>query len=232
MILIGTFALGTSFYMGLLRAVFFRGMSQNFFMLFHTTLNDLAAFGFIVYFVTRKYGGQLKDVGINFIGWAKDIRIGIVGYLATLPLFLAVLFVLVLISSLASYEPPPHPLVEVFIEEKENPWLVGYSIFLACVIGPFLEEVFFRGFFYPLVRKVWGVRLALIVTAAFFAFIHRSLFAFWPIFVLGLVLTYLYEKRGTLIPCVTMHVVHNTLFIGYFFVVKKVFLDEVLWILF
>ena len=56
----------------------------------------------------------------------------------------------------------------------------------------------------------------------FFAFIHQNLFAFFPIFVLGLGLAYLYEKRGTLVPSIALHIVHNGVFIGYFFLVKEV----------
>ena len=59
------------------------------------------------------------------------------------------------------------------------------------------------------------------LSAAFFASIHHSGFVFWPIFVLGIALAYLYEKRRSLIASITLHVVHNTLFIAYFFLVKQ-----------
>ena len=63
---------------------------------------------------------------------------------------------------------------------------------------------------------------AMILTAFFFALIHQNLFAFFPIFILGLCLCYLYEKRGTLVPSIVLHLTHNLVFITYFFLAKKV----------
>ena len=138
------------------------------------------------------------------------------------------MIVLGVIVQFFQYEPPPHPLVDVFVVEDGRSHLVMYlSIVLACIVGPFIEEVFFRGFCYRAFRSKSGVRWAMVISAAFFAFIHTSSFAFLPIFFLGLVLAYMYEKRGSLIPSITIHILHNTFFIGYFFVLKRVFLDRV-----
>jgi len=63
---------------------------------------------------------------------------------------------------------------------------------------------------------------ALILSSAFFSLIHQNAFAFLPVFVLGLGLGYLYEKRGTLLPSIALHIVHNSIFIGYFFLAKEV----------
>jgi len=167
-------------------------------------------------------GGDWQDLGFRGVSLWKDLGVGLAGYLAVLPLFTLVLAALVVLAQLFAYEPPPHPLVEVFLEEERSPGLVAYSIFLACVAGPFLEEIFFRGFCYPAFKKRWGSGWALVVSASFFGAIHQNVFAFWPIFVLGLVLGYLYEKRGTLVPSIALHIVHNSIFIAYFFLAKEV----------
>ena len=122
-----------------------------------------------------------------------------------------------------SYEPPPHPLVTVFIKEKPvSSWLLILSLVVACVIGPAVEELFFRGFLYPALRKYIGRFSTLVVTAALFAALHENWFSFLPIFFLGLVLGYLYEKRGSLLSCMTLHMVHNTTFLIYFFLMKDI----------
>ncbi len=222
-------AFGMSFFLIAVKKLFSLKWNDNFVILLHTTASDLTLFFIILYFVLRKYGKKLQDIGLYFRSWVKDVFLGFLGYLAILPLFIMLLLLLLGIAALFSYEPPPHPLVEVFLEEdKRNPFLIGYSIFLACVMGPIIEEVFFRGFCYPALKKLWGVRMAMIITAGFFAWIHQSTFAFWPIFVLGIVLTYLYEKRGSLVPSITLHVIHNSVFIGYFFLMKRIFLDKFL----
>lgn len=228
-ILFFIFGLATSFLIGLANKFVFKDWQDNFLVLLHTTLNDLIMVAIILYFVIRKHGGGLPDIGLYFGGGWKDVSLGALGYVATLPVFFAVLIALLGLAALFSYEPPPHPLVEVFVEEdKRNPLLIGYSVFLACVIGPVIEEIFFRGFCYPAVRKVWGARAGILLTAALFAWIHHSTFAFWPIFILGVILAYLYEKRQSLIPSITLHVIHNSVFIGYFFLMKRIFLDKFL----
>ncbi len=225
-ILFFTAGLASNFFLAILKASVFKGWSENFLLLLHTTFVDLFILLLIVYFGVKRYGGRLKDLGISFATWGKDCLVGLMGYLATLPLFFIVLFVLLVLAALFSYEPPPHPLVEVFVQEdKKNPLLIGYSIFLACVIGPIVEEFFFRGFAYPALKKRWGIWPAMIFTSAVFAWTHNSSFAFWPIFVLGMVLTYLYERRGSLLSSIAMHVTHNTLFILIFFLMKRTLLD-------
>lgn len=166
----------------------------------------------------RSFGFDLQGRSL----W-QEIRFGLGSYAAVMPLFAAVLALLVAIAQKFSYEPEPHPLVDVFlIEEKKEQWVIGFSIFLACVWGPFFEEVFFRGLCYPLFKRWWGVLPGAVVSAAFFAVIHKNEFAFLPIFVLGLGLAWLYEKRGNLAAPVALHIFHNTLFIGYFFSAKSI----------
>lgn len=225
-ILFFAMGLGGNFVLAFLKGCFFRNWPDNFLLLFHTTITDFFLLAMIIWFVLKKCGGKLRDLGLCFKAWGKDLLIGIAGYLGTLPLFVAVLLILLGVAALFSYEPPPHPLVEVFLEEdRKSPLLIGYSLVLACVLGPIIEEVFFRGFAYPALKKLWGRRWAMLGTSAAFALTHNSSFAFWPIFVLGLVLVYLYEERGSLIPSIVMHVTHNTLFIAIFFAMKRSLLD-------
>jgi membrane protease YdiL (CAAX protease family) len=112
--------------------------------------------------------------------------------------------------------------VNVLLEEEQrSPWIVVYSVLLATFIAPILEEIFFRGFCYPIFKKKWGKNAGMIITSSFFAIIHNNTFAFWPIFVLGMALAYMYEKRRSLIAPMTLHLIHNTIFIGYFFLAKQ-----------
>jgi hypothetical protein len=202
--------------------------SVNFYALFHTTILDILCFVIILY-VVRPYPGAWRDLGLQTsdLSIVREIGIGFTGYFAILPIFVMILIFLVLVAHFFAYEPPPHPLVEVFLEEtKRSPWLVIYSIFLASMIGPVFEEIFFRGFCYPIFKNRWGVGWAMILSSAFFALIHHSQFAFWPIFVLGLALAFLYEKRGSLLAPIALHILHNTVFISYFFLAKQIVLQE------
>lgn len=194
------------------------------YILVHTVILDLAAI-FIMTALIKKNGAQISDL----IGFRLrqlplgELWWGIRSYFLILPIFIGLLVALVWISSLFSYEPPPHPLVEVLLEEEQlSVWIVTGSLLIACVIGPIVEEIFFRGFFYPAIRKYLGVGWTMAITAALFAGVHDNIFAFIPIFFLGLVLCYLYEKRNNLVPCISLHIIHNTAFIAYFFIMKNV----------
>lgn len=213
--------LGMSLLLSFLKSSVFRSVSANFYVLIHTTFSDLFIIAIVVAFI-RCAGGSWKDLGFRRLKPWKDFWIGIVGYIGILPLFVVILVALVAIVQLFSYEPPPHPLVEIFLEEeKRAPWLIVYSIFLACIAGPILEEIFFRGFLYPALKKRWGMNAALVLSAALFSSIHQNVFAFLPVFVLGLVLGYLYEERGNLMPSIFLHVIHNSIFISYFFLAQQ-----------
>ena len=107
------------------------------------------------------------------------------------------------------------------------PLLIYYSLFLAALFGPIFEEIFFRGFCYPILKRRIGVPLSMVTTAAFFALIHENSFAFLTIFVLGLGLVYLYEKRGSLVAPLTMHITHNVVFLSYFFFTKEILKREI-----
>lgn len=195
---------------------------ENIYILLHTTFAELISFG-VIFYLLKHYGGHLRDIGL----WKPEgrvfpeIRMGWIAYTGVLPVFGMVLVVLIVITKLIHYEPPPHPLVPILLEGKESPFLISYSLFLACILGPIFEEIFFRGFCYPILKKKIGLFWSMMVTSAFFAFIHESSFAFWPIFVLGLCLNYVYEKRKTLIAPLALHITHNIIFISYFFLAKN-----------
>lgn len=217
-------SLGLSVTLALLKSFVFYDVSMNAMILIETTLVDIACVLIIVYLL-KSYGGSWRSLGVHRPrnGYLPEVLAGAGMYLAIFPLFMLGLVVLVFLAKITGYEPPPHPLVYIFLEEEtKNPLLIYYSIFLASIIAPTLEEIFFRGFLYPIVKKSWGVLIATVLTAAVFAAIHQNIFAFLPIMILGAGLAFIYEKRGSLVSAITLHLIHNSIFISYFFLVKKV----------
>jgi membrane protease YdiL (CAAX protease family) len=82
-------------------------------------------------------------------------------------------------------------------------WLVG------AVLGPFSEEVFFRGIVFRGYLQAKGPRTAYLASAVVFALLHLNLQAFPPILVLGLVLAWLYRSTQSLLPCMVAHGFNN-----------------------
>ena len=210
--------------LGLIRRYLFPAGDLNFNLLLHTFIMDFLCLFFVLH-VVQKEGGTRRDLGLSVPSNSipTELAVGWGGYAAILPVFGLCLVALIGIAQIFHYEPSPHPLVNVFLEEENrSPYLISFSIFLATAYGPIFEEVFFRGFCYQVFKRRFGIFPAMLISAAFFALIHANTFAFWPIFILGLALAWLFEKRGSLLPGIILHVTHNTIFITYFFLAKKI----------
>jgi membrane protease YdiL (CAAX protease family) len=89
-----------------------------------------------------------------------------------------------------------------------SPWL----IFLAgIVVAPLVEEIFFRGFLFTGLREKYGWIAAALISSGFFAAVHLQPIVMPPIFLLGMIFAYLYQRTGSIWPAVIMHVATNTL---------------------
>ncbi len=91
---------------------------------------------------------------------------------------------------------------------------IGGSLLLSVAIvgiwGPLTEEIFFRGFMLAGLRRRFGNRGALVLSAGLFALFHIDPTIYVPIFFFGIVLGWLYLHTGSIWPSVAVHVVHNT----------------------
>jgi membrane protease YdiL (CAAX protease family) len=95
------------------------------------------------------------------------------------------------------------------LQESEDPLLLGLMAFAAVIAAPLCEEVVFRGYFYPVLKKFGGMRVAAFCSALVFAAAHGSLTALLPLFIFGLVLVFLYEKTGSLWAPISAHFCFN-----------------------
>jgi len=192
---------------------------KNIRALFHTTFSDILIVAVVIYFVTRKYRQRLTSIGISLKDAWRNVLTGALAYIAVLPLLAAVLFVVVWIIELIGFKPPVQPVVGLFLEQKNLKLLIYMTIFVS-LLGPIAEEVFFRGFVYKAMRGKLGVKVSLLLVGLAFALLHADLVAFLPIFVLGLLLGFLYEKTGSLIPSFTVHILHNSMTVSMIFIIK------------
>ncbi len=194
----------------------------QFLPLLNTGIMDLLILGFIVYFVKVKYGQKVAAMGLKIKAAPKLIFLAILSYIAFVPVLTFLLSLLIWLAASFNYQPPQQIIFELFLQE-EKLWLLVYSAIMVVVLGPIVEEIFFRGFAYNAVKKKWGRQTAMVLTAAVFAGLHGNLIGFLPIMVLGLLLAYVYEKTGSLIPAITIHILHNGLMITFLFLGRYLF---------
>lgn len=83
--------------------------------------------------------------------------------------------------------------------------------FLACIAAPLCEELIFRGYFYPALKKYTGIGFAVVLNSLIFAVIHGSVTALLPLFLLSLILVLSYEYTKSLWAPIFIHATFNTL---------------------
>jgi membrane protease YdiL (CAAX protease family) len=165
--------------------------------------------------------GMSKAELAERIGWNtgsglfKEMGFGVLAYLAGLPLFLGgvalTLGLMTLVEILLGSDnaaPPTSPVVEMVA--GGSPLALVLLFLLATVWAPLCEELVFRGALQRHFRGRLGPIAAALAAAACFGFMHGygPLFVF-PLIALGTVFSLMRELRGSLIPSITAHALHN-----------------------
>jgi hypothetical protein len=120
---------------------------------------------------------------------------------------------------LAQFLPMPKEIpMEAFFQTALRAWVLSIA---AMTFVPLMEELFFRGFLYPVVARRLGVIFAVLFTAVSFTAIHvpqladphMPLSASWGavllIFIIGLALTIVRAIRKSVAAGVLMHMAYN-----------------------
>jgi membrane protease YdiL (CAAX protease family) len=194
----------------LLSAVPFLQARQNLRLMLAATLVDVIAIGAVLYFVLKERQENITSLGLTTRKFFTNIRYGIFAYVGLVPILASVIYITTALFKAFNIPIEPQPVLVILREENHIPSLI-YMGFFTSLVGPFLEEIFFRGFAYGVFKKSLGIFWGIVTSALFFAYIHANLASFFPIFCLGVLLTYLYEKTGSLIPSITVHTIHNSL---------------------
>jgi len=159
----------------------------------------------------HKYGATWRDLGLRgFQGWTLGLGCG----LMILSFFFNLLYglFLALFGQRAQVD-----YVAIFANLSSPWWLLLAGI----VVAPVVEEIFFRGFLFAGLRGRYGWQRAALISAALFALIHVQPLAVPPIFILGLIFAFLYQRSGSIWPAIAMHVSTNALGLGAAYLVAK-----------
>ncbi|MCJ7728203.1 MAG: CPBP family intramembrane metalloprotease [Actinobacteria bacterium] len=163
--------------------------------------------GVVWFFAIFRRKSNLRDLGLRYYSIAKTIWYSILSLLA---IFFVSFLYMFLMNSLFGIE-NPESKIEILVGNRS----ISSNILLVvvAVIGPFSEEVFFRGFLYSAFKKSWGVNVALLLSSFLFAIVHLQLYSFIPLIIIGWLLAYLFEKTKSLLMPIFLHGVYNLILI-------------------
>jgi len=106
---------------------------------------------------------------------------------------------------------PPNLPIDQFFRTARDAYIL--SLF-GILFAPLIEELFFRGFLYPVLARRLGVPLSVFLTAIAFASIHASQLKYsWGpvlvIFLVGIALTTVRALKKSVAATVLMHMAYN-----------------------
>ena len=166
-----------------------------------------------------------KEIGLSIGNPLREIGIGLVAYLAMLPILLLALSAVMLAMSLFTpvqdtdsfaVQAVSHPVI--YDAVTGDYWTAMFSIFfMAVVVAPIVEEIMFRGFLYRHLRDVSSrmakpvsVGFSIVFNSLVFAAIHpQGLMGIPILMILAIWFSLVREWRGSLLAPMTMHAANN-----------------------
>lgn len=147
----------------------------------------------------------------------RDFMVGAVSWFVIYPWTIAAGQIASIATSLLSNLPPQEQVaVKLIVELKDKPLLLGITVVSVFTIVPILEELLFRGFLQSWLKNLFGVKKAILLTAAVFALFHfgvdqgiSNVELLVSLFVLACYLGFLKEKRQSLWASIGLHSTFN-----------------------
>jgi CAAX protease family protein len=109
----------------------------------------------------------------------------------------------------------PFPKQTPFDTLLRRPAAVVLIAVFAVTLGPLMEELFFRGFFYPVLERRFGMDTGISVTALGFGLMHAAQYGYsWAsvffIFLIGVVLGVVRARKDSVAAAFLVHAAYNS----------------------
>jgi membrane protease YdiL (CAAX protease family) len=159
----------------------------------------------VLYVVRIRYHSSLRILGLSGTSWRDLLYYGVCGGFISLLMIVA----MSAFFSLFHLQPQPQPMVDLIVSVAHSRWLFLGSLLLAGIFAPICEEIYFRGFVYPVLRQRFGMPPAVLIASCLFAAIHFDLVRFLFLALLGAFLAMVCEKTRSLLPAIAAHSAYN-----------------------
>lgn len=155
----------------------------------------------LVLIITRSGLGKL---GFRMRNLKQTLTWGVGGGLLLFVLILGAGYIIQLLHP----ELLPQPFEDVLRDVNSYQELL-LMLLVGSVFAPLVEEMYFRGMVYPVLRKYIGVTWAIVISGLFFGLLHWDLWRTIPLALGGMALAYIYERSGTIYAPWLAHGVWN-----------------------
>jgi membrane protease YdiL (CAAX protease family) len=173
-----------------------------------TVLQDLALVGSAIYFARMTAQPRPWQFGLTRVQVRRAAGWLVVAWLSF------IVFSAIWAASLGLHEKDDLP--DELGAGQSTIALIAVAI-LVTVVAPICEELFFRGYFFNALKSWRGLWPAAVITGLVFGGIHvGSAPAAYlvPLAFFGFALCLLYQRTGSLYPCMALHALNNSLAFG------------------
>lgn len=192
-------------------------------VIFFSMLTSILTCLYVCTIVQVKYKQPFSALGLKSANWRKNVILGFARYLAILPVIILTGVFVDFVAQHLGIKPNPQEITVKILEESSST-VLAFMLLFGTLGAPFVEEFLFRGFLQPAVRCIYGKFNAIITSGFVFALVHligdQNIYVFFQILILGVFLAYLFERTGSLVAPVSVHIIHNSVTFAYLFLYK------------
>lgn len=177
-----------------------------------------AGAAFFIFLAFRTDAG-LRKAGLIPRRPVRDLRYSLGGFPVAVILTFTTLAVVNLLATIWGNPPPQvNHVMLTQLQTSRSAKDIANVLILAVVLAPLLEELVFRGLLQTLLLETLGREArwrVVILAGCAFAAVHVGSVESWHalpgLLVLGIVLGWLYERTGSVWPCIAVHAGFNAL---------------------
>jgi hypothetical protein len=157
--------------------------------------------------VWQRHGRGRKELGLQWGKPARTLAYGGLGTLTGLVMSYGAFFLIFLIFYLIAGRGPVSGETEQM--QGLGSGYLAIVLLVVVILAPIFEELFFRGLFYPALRRVLGPRPAIVLDGVIFGLLHFEPLFMISLILVGMMLAYLYEKTDSLAAPIIAHSLYN-----------------------
>ncbi len=190
-------------------------------------IGAVIAIAVIIYFAKKHFTRGLKGFGLRFKTIPKDLAAAIINLITIAPLIIIAVQLTLFIGMLIygpDFQLTKHDQLQSIALYTQLPLQI-IIVITTIVIAPIFEELLFRGLFQTMIgsflagsefadtyiRTKQPAWLAIVCSSIIFASIHANISHRLALFVLAMCLGYAYEKSGSIIRPIFIHIIFNAI---------------------